>query len=367
MYRKGKCDMPLDKKRSIIINIIFYSLLLGLVLAFCTYILPVLVPFIIAFVIASFLQVFVRKLSKRRPDRKRSISILMCVLFYVLAAVLVSFVGVKIVDVIWSFIESIPGLYHQTLVPLISQLSAKINELLTSSDIGIAGEVNLLFQEMMNTMENFITTFSVNALKFATGSVVGIPGFIIKTVIMVVASFFFMADYDMILQFMGKLIPKGKEESFHNIKNYFATTLMIYLRSYSLLFLITYVELSIGFWLMKIPYAPLIALLVAVFDILPILGVGGILLPWAVILIFMQEIPMAIGMIALYLVITIIRNSLEPRVVGKQIGLHPLATLIALYVGLKVLGIIGMFLFPVTLAVLVNMEKEDALHLVKKE
>ena len=220
---------------------------------------------------------------------------------------------------------------------------------------------------MMSAMEDFITTFSVNAVKFATDGIVGIPGFVIKAVITVVASFFFMADYDKILGFMGKIIPKDKEESFHNIKDYFANTLLIYLKSYSLLFLVTYIELCIGFSIMRLPNALLIALLVAVFDILPILGVGGVLLPWAVILIFMKNIPMAVGMVILYLVITIIRNTLEPRVVGKQIGLHPLATLIALYVGLKVLGIIGMFLFPVTLAVLVNMEKEDALHIVKTQ
>ncbi len=355
----------MEKKLSVIINIVFYSLILGLVLAFCKFILPVLVPFIIAFVVAGFLQFFVKRLSRKRPDRKRSISILLCILFYVLVAVLVSFVGVKIVDIIWSLVESIPGLYHQTLVPVISKLSDDIYELLTSSDIGIAGEVDMLFQEMMNAMENFITTFSVNAVKFATDGIVGIPGFIIKTVITVVASFFFVADYDKVLGFLGKLIPKDKEENFHSIKDYFANTLLIYLKSYSLLFLITYIELCIGFSIMRLPNAILIALLVAIFDILPILGVGGILLPWAVILVFMKNIPLAVGMVVLYLVITIIRNTLEPRVVGKQIGLHPLATLIALYVGLKVLGIIGMFLFPVTLAVLVNMEKEDALHIIK--
>lgn len=355
----------MEKKLSIIINIVFYGLIIGLLWGFGKYILPVLVPFIIAFIIASFLQIFVRKLSRKNEKRKRSISVLLCILFYVLVAVLISFVGVKVVDVIWSFIESIPGLYHQTLVPVISELSHRINEFLTSSDMGIAGEVDILIQEVMSSMENFIMTISVNAVKIATDGIVGIPGFIIKAVITVVASFFFMVDYDRVIYFMGKLIPKGKEQEFRNIRDYVASTLLIYLRSYSLLFLITYVELSIGFSIMRIPYALLVALLVAIFDILPVLGVGGVLLPWAVILVFMKEIPMAIGMVVLYLIITIIRNTLEPRVVGKQIGLHPLATLIALYVGLKVLGIIGMFLFPVTLAVLVNMERDDAFHIVK--
>lgn len=356
----------MEKKISIIVNIVFYSLIFALIWVFMKYLLPVLVPFIIAFIVAGFLQVFVRKLSKRRPDRKRSISVLLCILFYVLVAVLVAFVGVKVVDVVWNFIENIPSLYHQTLVPVFSELYSKLMEFLAAEDVGIVGEVGVLFQEIMNAMENAITTFSVNAVKFVSNGISGIPGFVIKTVITVVASFFFMVDYDLVISFLKKLIPKGKEEAFYNIKNYFASTLLIYLRSYSLLFVITYVELCIGFSIMRIPYAPLIALLIAVFDILPVLGVGGILLPWAVILIFMQEIPLAIGMVILYLVITIIRNTLEPRVVGKQIGLHPLATLIALYVGLKVLGIIGMFLFPVTLAVLVNMEKEDAIHFAKK-
>ena len=83
-----------------------------------------------------------------------------------------------------------------------------------------------------------------------------------------------------------------------------------------------------------------------------------ILLPWTVILLGMGNIPMGIGMFALYIIITIIRNTMEPKLVGKQIGLHPLATLISLYVGLKVIGIIGMLVFPTSLAVLSSMKKE---------
>ena len=81
-------------------------------------------------------------------------------------------------------------------------------------------------------------------------------------------------------------------------------------------------------------------------------------MPWTVILLVMKNIPMGIGMFVLYLIITIIRNTMEPKLVGKQIGLHPLATMISLYVGLKIMGFWGMLIFPTSLAVLSSMKKE---------
>ena len=96
-----------------------------------------------------------------------------------------------------------------------------------------------------------------------------------------------------------------------------------------------------------------------VFDILPVLGTGGILLPWAAILLIMKNHGLAFGILLLYLVILVVRNMLEPRIVGKQIGLHPLATLAALFLGLKLLGLAGLIIFPVALTVVVNFTKEE--------
>ena len=136
-------------------------------------------------------------------------------------------------------------------------------------------------------------------------------------------------------------------------------TITIYVKSYSLLFLLTFVELLIGFSILKIDYAPLISTIVAIFDILPILGVGGVLLPWSVIGFMTDNLFIGIGVLILYLIIAFIRNIAEPKLVGDQIGLHPLATLIFMYLGLQFLGFLGMFLFPVTLSVIVGMKREQ--------
>lgn len=125
-----------------------------------------------------------------------------------------------------------------------------------------------------------------------------------------------------------------------------------------MLFLLTFAELSIGFLILRIPYAILLGLAITLFDILPVLGTGGFLLPWAAILFLIKNTPLAVGILVLYLIITVVRNIMEPRLVGKQIGLHPLATLMAMFLGLKLVGIVGMFLFPIGLTVILGCKRK---------
>ena len=347
----------MEKKQKFIVDIFFYGLIAVLLWATCKFVLPVLIPFIIAFVIASLIRIPVKKLYGSSDLKNKFISIITCIIFYVIVFCILAYASVNIYNTISDFLVSIPTIYQNDILPALNQVSDIAGKAIQSMDAGIASELDKIFDDFLNNIGEYIKTFSVNAIKAISGSLAGIPGFIIKLVITIISTFFCMIDYNKILILFIKLIPRGKENAVMSIVKYFKSTIFIYLKSYSLLFLLTYVELAIGFTILRIPYAPLIALLVAVFDILPILGVGGILLPWSVILFVMKEIPMGIGMLLLYLVITFIRNTAEPKLVGKQIGLHPLATLIFMYLGLRFLGFLGMFLFPVTLAVLVNMKQ----------
>ncbi|MEY8355554.1 AI-2E family transporter [Lachnospiraceae bacterium 54-53] len=192
-------------------------------------------------------------------------------------------------------------------------------------------------------------------------------GFIVKLVITVVATFFMAADFPKIVEFFKKRIPEDKESPVKKSMGYIKDVIFIYIKSYSLLFSLTFIELSIGFLILRIPNAILLALAIAVFDILPVLGTGGILLPWMAILLIMDNLPLATGILVLYIIITAIRNTLEPKIVGNQIGLHPLVTLIAMVTGLKLIGIIGMMVFPVTLAIIVNLEKNGVIHILKNK
>lgn len=348
----------MDKKRIFIVNVVFYSLILVILWAVCKFILPVLVPFIIAFVIASVLHAPVRKLFKNSGRGKRAVSVILTIAFFALFFSVLVVAGVKIADTVSGFLIWVPGFYTDELAPALSGLADNMEGLFSSFDPQVADQIVGIFEDFVNNFGNYITEFSVNAVKAISGSIVGIPSFVIKFIIMVISTFFFMLDYEKVLELCWKCVPEGKKEQVRNIWDYLKNSLLIYLRSYALLCLLTFMELSIGFAIMKIPYAPLVGLAVAIFDILPVLGTGGILMPWAVILFLMKNFSMGIGMLVLYLVITAIRNTLEPKLVGEQIGLHPLATLISMYLGLRLIGIWGMFLFPVTLTVAIRMKRD---------
>ena len=348
--------MSIEKKKQFIINTVFYTIIIALVLVVSKYLLPILLPFIISFMMASVLVIPARKIAGNDNKARKYCAIGTGIIFFALLFLGIAILGVKIFDWVLGFLEFVPRIYQEEILPLLNYLYGMITTKIDFADVEIAEKLNSVFQNFIGTIGNFISSFSMNAIKALSSGIAGIPGLIIKLILMIVSCFFFLLDYDKVLEFFSSILPKKK--AVETIKWYVKNTLLVYIRSYTLLFLLTYAELSIGFQIIGIPYAPIIGLLVAVFDILPILGTGGILLPWAVILLIIKEIPMGIGMFVLYLVITVIRNILEPKLVGKQIGLHPLATLISLYVGVKVVGFWGMIIFPTTLAVISSMRKE---------
>lgn len=350
--------MSIEKKKQFIVNTVFYTFIICMILIVCKYLLPILLPFIISFIMASILVIPARKLAGQNSKVRHLCAIAVGVIFFVLLFLGIAFLGVALVDWFLSFLEYVPRLYQEEILPLLNYLYTEFTERISFAGPELTEKFNNVFQNFIGNIGNYISSFSMNAVKAISGGIAGIPGLIIKLVLTIISCFFFLLDYDKIMAFFVTLIPKGKEKAFETVKWYVKNTLLVYIRSYSLLFLMTYMELSIGFQILEIPYAPIIGLMVAVFDILPVLGTGGILLPWTVVLLVMKNIPMGIGMFVLYLVITVIRNTMEPKLVGKQIGLHPLATMISLYVGLKVIGFWGMLVFPTALVVLSSMKKE---------
>lgn len=351
----------MEKKKNFIINIIFYLIIFGIIIAVSRYILPVLIPFILAFLVACILQYPAGKLCAGSIKRKKVFTILFVVIFYIIIFIVVIGLGAKLLTTAGNLAISFPSLYKNEILPLLTDLSNKLEASTASMDVVISQKIESTFHDITQNLGQYVSDFSMNSVKMLSEKAAGIPTFIVKLVVTIVATFFIAADFDKIIFFLKKLIPKGKGDFAESIVNYVKSIIFIYLKSYSLLFFLTFMELVIGLLIFQIPYAVLIALAISIFDILPVLGTGGILLPWVIILVVIGNIPLAIGILVLYLIITAIRNTLEPRIVGNQIGLHPLATLIAMFIGLKLLGIIGLVSFPVALSVLVNLKKNGVI------
>ena len=120
-----------------------------------------------------------------------------------------------------------------------------------------------------------------------------------------------------------------------------------YIKAYGILLALTFALLLIGFWILRIQYAFLLAFLIALADFLPVIGVGTILIPWGIVMLLQKNFYIGFGLLIVYLVISLVRQVAEPKVLGKSLGLHPLLTLFATYVGFSLFGIVGMIIAPV--------------------
>ena len=357
MGKRGQA-LNTEKKKQFIINTVFYAIIICLILLVIKYLVPILIPFIFAFVFASILQLPVKKisgLSENGAKWKRLITIFVGIVFFVGIFLLIAYLGIRTFNLFLNFLEIAPALYQNEILPFLNNFLDMIRQRVAFADVEVAIKIEMVLDNFLRNVGSYISSFSMNAVGRLTSGIAGIPGVVIKLIICIISSFFFLLDYDKVLHFFNQLVPDAYREKTETIKGYVKNTFWVYIRSYFFLFCLTCVELSLGLKILGIPYAPIWGTLIGIFDILPVLGTGGILLPWGIILLVTGNIPMGIGILMVYLIITIIRNILEPKLVGKQIGLHPLATLISLYVGLKVAGIIGMFGFPVTLAILSSM------------
>ena len=230
--------------------------------------------------------------------------------------------------------------------------------------------VNEVSMHLNTALSGLVSSLSSKVVGGLGSMAAGIPTSLVNLIITIVASFFFVVDYYKVTGFIAKLLPPRGKELLFEVKSSVVTVLFQFGRAYALLMGLTFVELFVGLLLLRVPYAFLLALLIAVVDILPVLGTGTIVIPWGIITLILGNFPLGIGLLILYAIITVVRQSLEPRVVGHQIGLHPLITLISMFVGVSLFGFLGLFGLPIAVTVFVQIkraEKENQEHLSEKE
>ncbi len=351
----------MEKKKEFIINMLFWAVIGALLYIVFKFLFPALIPFIIGFLVACLVRFFAKKIGGKSDKARKYIAIGIIVAIYAVLFTAMILISVNFANKIGDFIQSLPSIYSNSFMPMLELVLTKIEDIAMQFDVVVARAIQDALNDLQSSIGTYIFDISQAAVGFISDSVISIPSFLIKLIVTVVSTFFIAVDFEKITELLRKVIGAKKygmlkEGVFHT-----KTVLSAYLKSYTLLFCLTFIELCIGFCILGIPYPTLIALCIAIFDILPILGTGGVLIPWALICIFIGKTPFGIGIFVLYLIITAIRNTIEPKIVGQQIGLHPLATLMAMFVGMNMFGLAGLIFFPVTLVIIVSMVKGGAI------
>ena len=192
----------------------------------------------------------------------------------------------------------------------------------------------------------------VSSMLSALGSVLtfvvsAVPRAVLFTLVSVIASAYFAFSLEEVNASVKRILPSSVFERLVSLKDGFFRAFLQYMRSYLLLLVITFFEMLVGLFLLRAPYPFVMALLIATLDLLPVIGVGFVLIPWGVWSFVAGNTPFGIGLFVLFAFHTVLRQIIEPKIVGKNLGVHPLLTLLFLYVGYSVFGIIGLLLVPV--------------------
>ena len=295
---------------------------------------------------------------QRAPKLASALIVVTVLLFYLLLGVLAMLLLVDLLTGLAQYLGKLPELYTQTIEPGLRNLYANAQDLAARFDPSVADVVNMVLPQVISSVGGAVTNFSVTAVGKLTGLVTALPSVLISALIAVIASFFTAVSYDSMKAFLQRNLPaKFTETAGYAIRS-FRNIIRQYGKSYLLVMLITFGELTLGLLIIGVRRAILLAALIAIFDIFPVVGAGAILLPWAVISLIQGKTLQALGLLILYVVILVVRQFLEPKVVGKQVGLPPLVTLACMFVGTSLFGAWGLFGLPIGAAILVNLNND---------
>lgn len=355
----------MEKRLGFIINSIYALIIAGIVYLVFKYAIFVVMPFLLGFAVAALINPVVRFLSRRYDLKRRPAGIMLLLLFYATIGMLITIGVVRLTVFFGEVSGELPDLYRDRLEPALNKLFGYINSFADRLYAIFGGESQVLserlggiFTSIKSSLGDTISDISVKALTRLSSAAAAIPGIIIELLFAVISSFFFTVDYENILSLAKRLLPKRTVDLLCRLRGRVFKVAGKYLRSYALILLITFGELSLGLVLLGVDNAVLIAFCIALFDILPVAGTGGIMIPWAIFSLIGGDWGFAVGLVVIWAVITIVRNIIEPKIVGRQVGLHPLLALIAMFVGTKLFGIVGLFLLPLTLAIVLPLLRE---------
>ncbi len=353
----------MEKRKTFIVNFLYFASILAVAYVLLRFGLPLLMPFVIAFMIAYCLKRPIRFLSAKLKLPRKLIAILLVILFYGTIGTLLTLLVIRAISSVTTLVQNLPWIFRDYIVPLLTSISANLEDSILRLDPRLLDTLESLSEHLIQSLGQLASSISLGSMSFLSSLASSLPMLFIKMLLMVISTFFLATDYDRITVFLVRLLNRPTRNLFLQIKQYVVGTLFVCIRSYAMIMSITFVELTIGLSLIGISHAPLIALCIAIFDILPVLGTGGIMIPWAVIAALQGNYPLAIRLFIVYLVVTIVRNIIEPKIVGGQLGLHPVATLASMFVGSQLLGAVGLFGFPILLSLLRYLNDNGTIHL----
>ena len=359
-------DADAEKMRDRLVRILYWAVFLAAAVLLCRFVLPRIAPFIVALLMALVAKPAVRFLREKVRIGRTAAGILPVILLYLLLAFLIGFLGVRLFDYLKDLATGLPGFYRNSFLPAATRLFDGLRHLTERFDPDSADTLGSIIDMASAQLENTVVSFAGKLLGRLTTAAFGLPAVFLGALIAVIATVFLAVDWDRIRAFCRHQLSDGQREMADRVLENLSGTIRKYVRSYALILCITFCELLIGFLILGIGNPAGVALAIAVFDVLPVVGCGTVLIPWSVVSFLTGNWPLGAGLFFHYVVIAIVRNVIEPKIVGTRVGLHPLVTLLGMVLGRALFGPVGILGLPFAMAIVAALNEQGAIHLYKR-
>ena len=312
-------------------------------------------PFLIAFIISLMIEPAIKKIMKKTHLTRRTSSIIIFVIVSIVILGILSWIIITLFSESSSLLQGLNDYFDKASVQ-VQQLIEQFH----FDKIKLSDEVLNIVQESSGDFLQTISNWIKNALNGLINIITKIPEIAICVGITILALYFICVDKIYILDQIEYHLPKTWVKKLSTHLKDLIQTLGGYLKAEATLILVSFVISLVGLYVLSflkfnIQYPLLMALFIGFVDALPILGSGTVMIPWAIISALNGDLSLGIAIVTLFIIMSIVRQFLEPKLVSKNIGVHPIFTLIAMYTGFKITGVIGLLLGPIALIIIKNI------------
>ena len=344
--------MDTEYRKAANITLVVIGAVLLCVIVF-KYALGALLPFLLAAVLSSLISPTVSGISKKTRLPKKLIAGIIILLIFAAVSGLLYLAAARLIYEAGRLLERIaedPELINNKIDAFISSFSsngskfALLSKIFNSEVFKKFGfDVSELFKHGIESMISSVSAWIPSA---AVNLVSGIPSVLFSSLVFLISAFYMTAERGIVGRALAGILPGKWQVKIPYVKEKLKKTFQGYFKAYFFIMIITFLEAFVGLSILKVNYSFLIAIVISIVDILPILGTGTVLIPWSAFAFFSSDARLGAGLLILYAVTLIVRQVIEPRIVGSSLGIHPLATLASVYLGLRFLGIAGLFIGP---------------------
>jgi len=315
---------------------------------------PFLMPFVIALLFAIIIDPGVNFFEKKLKIPRGISSFL---LLLILIGVIGSLVALAVTQLVYELISlsdlapKYADIINNNIIDLINKVKGYY--------ITLPPNITSFFESEIQMILNNVSVIAKDLAGFIISLATKLPTFLFMTLITLVSTFFMSKDKYIILDFIKRQFPQNWSDHAKNIKIDLFKTMFGYLKATLIILLMNFIEASIGLAIIGINYYFLLGLLISVADLLPALGSGFVLIPWAIYNIIIKNYMVGIYLLILYGFITVVRQIVEPKILGYTIGLHPLVILISMFIGASLFGFWGLIMGPVFIIVFKTLQRAE--------